>query len=476
MKKIISLCIGISLLSGICVNAQETNSGVKLNIDGETKYLSAYNIKDNNYFKLRDVANALKGTEAQFDVIWNEEKNAIELLSATAYSTDEELTGEVLRNPTAVSSYVSVYKDGGEILLNAYNIADNNYFKLRDLAAAIDFGVEWNQDEQVIEIVTDKSYEYPDAQNTDFALNTQYLSMIGKTKAEIDAILGDGDYSMEFGMTDYGNGVSYSWNSIGTYPEDSSVAITAIINLDNLFFNCPENVTEEHIKSVFNGTAWTYDEMDDQNVLLANYCGKSIMFFPDYGLTPEKNAFLNIFNPYTGIENEVIQIINSSAEENKPTADFYAFALENESKFKEYNASIDYREDGKIYSFADVDHDGEDELVVDIYFGVAVYKNINGNIEEIYFQPNEISGGSWGKDLVKYNGEYYIRHYEGNSSEICILSVVGSDEKIDSYKLWDDNGYDVYYINDEEVDADTYYNHTEAIEYAAGQMTIEELK
>jgi len=475
MKKILSVFMAAGLFSGACANAQEPVGGVKLSIDGEMKQLSAYNIKDNNYFKLRDVANALKGTSAQFDVIWNEGKNAIELISDTAYSSDEALSGEVLKNPTAVSSYVSIYKDGAEILLNAYNIADNNYFKLRDLAAAMDFGVEWNSDAQVIEIVSDKSYEHPDAQSGDFALNPKYLSLIGKTKSEIDAMLGEGSYSMEFGMTDYDNSVSYSWNSIGTYPEEDSVAITAVISLDKLFFNCPETVTEEHLKRVFNGTRWGYSEMDDENILSANYCGKSIMFFPDLGLTPDSNAFLNIFNPYLPVENEYIRIINAT-EEEKSGESFYDFALKNEEKFKAYNESIEYREDGKIYSLADVDHDGKEELVVDIYFGVAVYKNVNGTIEEIYFEPNEISGGSWGKDLVKYNGEYYLRYYEGGSSETCILSVVNSDEKITSNKSWDDDGYEICYINDEVVESNKYYEHVESIEYAAGQLTIEELK
>ena len=52
----------------------------------------------------------------------------------------------------------SVYLDGRQLDLTAYNIADNNYFKLRDLGAALDFGVTWDNGTRTVAIDTDAPY------------------------------------------------------------------------------------------------------------------------------------------------------------------------------------------------------------------------------------------------------------------------------------------------------------------------------
>ena len=86
MKKLVSLLLTlVIMISAVGLTAYADNGGTKVKLNGEMKTLVAYNIKDNNYFKLRDIANLLKGTQAEFDVIWNSEKGAIELLSKTAY-------------------------------------------------------------------------------------------------------------------------------------------------------------------------------------------------------------------------------------------------------------------------------------------------------------------------------------------------------------------------------------------------------
>ena len=51
-----------------------------------------------------------------------------------------------------------LYFNGVEKALLAYNIDGNTYFKLRDLAKEIDFGVAWNEQSQSIAIQSDSSY------------------------------------------------------------------------------------------------------------------------------------------------------------------------------------------------------------------------------------------------------------------------------------------------------------------------------
>ena len=48
----------------------------------------------------------------------------------------------------------TVYVDGPRVYPTGYNIADNNYFKLRDIGTLVGFGVEWNNETQTVEIST----------------------------------------------------------------------------------------------------------------------------------------------------------------------------------------------------------------------------------------------------------------------------------------------------------------------------------
>ena len=100
-------------------------------LDGETVEFDAYFIADNNYFKLRDIAAALDGTGSQFSVEWVQESETINLVTGASYET---VGGElVLGDGSAkdfVASTASITVNGEVVELTAYNIADNNYFKL----------------------------------------------------------------------------------------------------------------------------------------------------------------------------------------------------------------------------------------------------------------------------------------------------------------------------------------------------------
>lgn len=52
----------------------------------------------------------------------------------------------------------SIKLNGTVLQLTAYNIGGNNYFKLRDLAEAINFGVGWNNTNKTILIDTNLDY------------------------------------------------------------------------------------------------------------------------------------------------------------------------------------------------------------------------------------------------------------------------------------------------------------------------------
>jgi hypothetical protein len=128
-------------------------------VDGKTISFDAYNIGGNNYVKLRDIAYALNGTKKQFLVNYGDATKAITLLSGQPYTAvggEMEGKGSGNKTPTATTSNITL--DGEAISLTAYNIAGNNYFMLRDLGRALDFGVTYDETTKAIYIDTKSAY------------------------------------------------------------------------------------------------------------------------------------------------------------------------------------------------------------------------------------------------------------------------------------------------------------------------------
>lgn len=114
----------------------------------------AYNIDDNNYFKLRDIAQILSGTIKTFDIKYDGATNSIDMLSFYDYtSAGGELTPGDGVTRTAHSSSAFLTLDGVPIKATCYNIDGNNYFKLRDITDALDCRVEWDGDNQLIWVI-----------------------------------------------------------------------------------------------------------------------------------------------------------------------------------------------------------------------------------------------------------------------------------------------------------------------------------
>lgn len=124
----------------------------------------AYNIDDNNYFKLRDIAKILDGTIKTFDIKYDSATNSIDMLSFYDYtSVGGELTPGDGIERTAFSSSVFLTLDGVPIKATCYNINDNNYFKLRDITDALDCRVEWDEKTQMIWVIPARTaYDDPD--------------------------------------------------------------------------------------------------------------------------------------------------------------------------------------------------------------------------------------------------------------------------------------------------------------------------
>ncbi|MCL1810395.1 MAG: copper amine oxidase N-terminal domain-containing protein, partial [Clostridiales bacterium] len=128
-------------------------------VNGQNVNFDAYNVNGNNFFKLRDLAYILTGSSKQFDVTWVGEANLILLSSGQAYETvGGEMSAKGQGNKYAAPTSSLILLDGEEVSFSAYNIEDNNYFKLRDIGEAFDFGVDWDNDNKIITVDTGKSY------------------------------------------------------------------------------------------------------------------------------------------------------------------------------------------------------------------------------------------------------------------------------------------------------------------------------
>ncbi len=157
------------------VMAKYTDSRVM--IDGKTVEFEAYNINDNNYFKLRDLAMALNGTKASFSVEWFEEDNSISIergdYTGGVCAAYVPVGGELQKGDgTDKMAYVSTqtvaapmdggtvraYNNGEVVGWAAYNINNNNYFKLRDIGELFEFEVDWDGENNCVIIDTTKPY------------------------------------------------------------------------------------------------------------------------------------------------------------------------------------------------------------------------------------------------------------------------------------------------------------------------------
>lgn len=135
--------------------AYKSKHNVKVNRD-EVKP-AGYNIGGNNYYKLRDIAKLLDGTEAKFNVTWDGE--AIRIKTETNYSpVGGELSADSLYEKNLTMPYGDqIYINDVPVKLKAYNIDGNNYFQLRDLGKKLGFGVQWlGNSETVVMLTEDK--------------------------------------------------------------------------------------------------------------------------------------------------------------------------------------------------------------------------------------------------------------------------------------------------------------------------------
>lgn len=136
--------------------AYATPTTSKLFVNDREINLEAYNIEGYNYFRLRDMALMLRGTNKPFDVVWDENTRTIIISSGVDYASSGE---DFARSDNPKPSKYTPIKpeimiDGRKTEFTAYTINDYSYFKLRDIAETFNLGVSWDAKANTISIDT----------------------------------------------------------------------------------------------------------------------------------------------------------------------------------------------------------------------------------------------------------------------------------------------------------------------------------
>lgn len=170
-KRTLAIAAGLSALMMACAGAANTATatptGNSIYVDGKQVNGAAYMINSNNYFKLRDIAAMVNGSAKQFEVSWNQNEKRIDLTTNKAYTVvGGELALPSATTKTAKESTAVVYKDGTKANYTGYTIADNNYYKLRDLCKDMDIGVKYDNATKRVDILTTVGYGKEDTATT----------------------------------------------------------------------------------------------------------------------------------------------------------------------------------------------------------------------------------------------------------------------------------------------------------------------
>jgi hypothetical protein len=192
-------------------------------VNNEKVLFNAYNIAGYTYVKLRDVAMAVNNTDKNFNVTWNSNENAIDILTKTEYEPiGSEMTDTIWSSDVnAAKSTSNVFVDGRSVSIGAYYINGSNFLKLRDIGSAVGIVVIYDSNIKTISIFSNDT--------------SIYDSVVGTWKED------DGHYDMTISFS-YGGVTVWPWG-YGTYSINNN-KIT--IDFGNFYFYCTYEIKNEN--------------------------------------------------------------------------------------------------------------------------------------------------------------------------------------------------------------------------------------
>ena len=129
-------------------------------VNGSETQFEAYLINSNNYFKLRDLAYVLNGTNKQFSIGYDNATRAITMISGQSYLPEggEMARGDGSRKSARLNADINISKDSRPVQITAYMINGYNFVMLRDVMRLFDVYVGYNNATRNITIDTSRPY------------------------------------------------------------------------------------------------------------------------------------------------------------------------------------------------------------------------------------------------------------------------------------------------------------------------------
>jgi len=222
-KRAFSVLLALSLTLALAVPALAARvvlSPQKVYVDGAEAAFEGYNIDGYNYFRLQDLAIALKDCPARFSVAYDAAADLVALVrGGDCALTDGGAPAGGDRSASAAPSVQTVTIDGAPARLSPYNIGGYNFFRLGELAPLLGFGLAYDRTENSVKIT-----------GAPVAVTVSFIDVGQGDSVFID----DGDFEVliDAGTADKGNAVS---DSIRPYVDgDLDVVIATHTHADHV--------------------------------------------------------------------------------------------------------------------------------------------------------------------------------------------------------------------------------------------------
>ena len=213
MKKVLLIALAILMVLAPIARAEgqadsmaeAQKSFQPFELDGEEVKIGGYLINANNYYKLRDLAALLNGTDKEFNVIFDKEKKQIALELGKPYEKLDTDLQEMKHDKTKAKMVTNtILVDGKEVELKAALIDQNNYVKLRDLGAVVGFKVDYNKETQAIIVDTKAEVEAEEKTEDKKEDKKEEVKTTdpNATSEEIKAFLADSKLTNDYSLSD----------------------------------------------------------------------------------------------------------------------------------------------------------------------------------------------------------------------------------------------------------------------------------
>ncbi|MCL2628097.1 MAG: polysaccharide deacetylase family protein [Oscillospiraceae bacterium] len=129
-------------------------------VDGKNVKLRAYEIEENIYVNLFEVALALNDTEKQYSLAWRMGGQALRIIGGMQYrAIAVSLARANINRSDAIQTKTAVFLFNEEIEVTSYKVGTDTYFNLKEFAKAMDFNIVTCPEEGSVELVTGMPYE-----------------------------------------------------------------------------------------------------------------------------------------------------------------------------------------------------------------------------------------------------------------------------------------------------------------------------